>query len=612
MADLDLSKFSRRKQPQESKTLTEMKKRQQAILAEQKRNTDLQKQAVDTAETVSGGVQDLVRTTDEIKSLSGQQIEVSLDQAVLQEKLVDVQEQQLAASELLLDVAQDISDQISNQISNQTTGSGKNQPIEQPVEAQSIYSTQLSRYGLVTAETLYDLMVRAQDSQPDANFLDDLKETHDWLQKIEKNTQPERPGTDYQRPQVLTPKPSKIPEATPELSKSFFSNDKKIVQLLEGIKDRTSSTAGSLATLATGLTAGFLKMTALLTLGLIAAISIEKILRQFWEDYGKQITEFIGQFIDGMKAGWEEIKKTFVSLGLDKVWNSVKDLLSDIIDGRFLHGYGKYLMNVGAVIADNLRMIGESVVRALPGGEKFADKMELIRLESKFESGKITDKEIDRLKELNTKYRDEKTVSEMNSKREIDRSIAIQNQMRAEGIEPVRNKKGIIGKDVDRTLTVMNEDYRRIEKEVLSKNPELAPVKTTTLDTDALKAQRAVNLLADVVSDADSENLSRGDRNAIERSMEEINKFTLTEDQKRQVETLLNLVNYGQAKAAPAVKMDSETKQTSAAAETIRKPTPIVQQAPQHQQVAVQTINNRQETQLFMSNSHGPQAAVIY
>ena len=409
------------------------------------------------------------------------------------------------------------------------------------------------------------------------------------------------PEPDLQ-PQILPVSTAKVPDTTPEVdtpeSQGF---DKKALALLQGIKEQTSNSAASLLTLITGLSMAFLKITSILTLGLFTLITLEKVLRKLWKDYGQAITDFWEGMKEGASKLWDGVKDIWTATGLDKVWDAFTSLVADIADGQFLHGFGNYLMVIGNVLSDNLSKIGEAIVRAIPFGESKADEMEHSRLSSKIGAGTITDKESERYLELQEKFQESKNerasriqTRDITIARELQKTHDV-SQMKATQEQKKAGQADVNG------LYKGSEAYKEAEALIIQQNPELKDPKKYASKAEII-ADAAVNNLAVAVRNS-LESPSAGDTRTVNNALEEIQNLQLNSAQQTEVNNLISKIK--KPSAAPVATVTDDVKNQQAKATELNSKSESKVSNTQNTAV-VNTTNNKQDTQIFSAPSRGP------
>lgn len=409
------------------------------------------------------------------------------------------------------------------------------------------------------------------------------------------------------QPQILPVSTAKVPDSTPEINTPESQGfDKKALGLLQGIKEQTSNSAASLLTLITGLSMAFLKITGILTLGLFTLITLEKVLRKLWKDYGQAITDFWEGMKEGASRLWDGVKDIWTATGLDKVWDAFTSLVADIADGQFLHGFGNYLMVIGNVLSDNLSKIGEAIVRAIPFSESKADEMEHSRLRSKIGTGTITDKESERYLELQEKFQESKNerasriqTRDITIARELQKTHDV-SQMKATQEQKKAGQADVNG------LYKGSEAYKEAEALIIQQNPELKDPKKYASKAEII-ADAAVNNLAVAVRNS-LESPSAGDTRTVNNALEEIQNLQLNSAQQTEVNNLISKIK--KPSAAPVATVTDDVKNQQAKATELNSKSESKVSNTQNTAV-VNTTNNKQDTQIFSAPSRGP-ASISY
>lgn len=440
----------------------------------------------------------------------------------VQQQAYNAYQKQQSTQESILDSQKEmssISGDISGGISDQTQEMKKQTNIQQDTLASSELQVNLEQQFIEEQKNTQETIAQG--------FLD----TQEWISLVTDEMKSRESRIQLAPPVLpaIVPPQAEVPKE-PELEQALADDRKEergfkdsILQQLGKLNSGISGIAGSLTRIVLQMSLEAIKMAGMLLVGIVAIELLIAIVKNLWEKYGEDIKKAWTDTKKSFNDLWENLKTIWTTLGMDQVLEAMISLVHDLKAGKFLHGIGNYLKRIGGVISDQLSLIGEAIVRAIPGAGNKADAIAANRAQDKINRGaKLTAHERIKLEERDRKGEEPRNNNVLNTKREA----LVNNLAKEKGIK-LQKEGGLFGSQSVwlGAKNVQDAEYKALAEEVELKYPELRPPEKKDVDflsKGGYELTSAVNALSAAVSRMDKNGITPGDEYAINQAKKRI------------------------------------------------------------------------------------------
>lgn len=476
-----------------------------------------------------------------------------------------IQDNQLAASELVLDEVVDIKNILKDKTNSISTTSLN--PVEISSDSSESSSSDLAETGFVS-ESIDELLKVLAELKTGTETETEIKEALDEIVEELKVISPT-----FTAPSLPLQPELPVPTTEPILVKTVPDkadlNDKKsrslvLTDLMSGVK----SMVASLSSLVFQATLQGLKMAGVFVAGIFAIELLIAVVKNIWDKFGPQIKEglkWIGEKYDSFKSTLENI---WSSGPIQEIVTAIVQLSKDLLSGEFLHGFSNYLGTIFTQFQDGLSLLTETILRAIPGFSGTADKVSISRTEDKINRGQMPTAE--ELVIYNEKQSSSIETKEQQKTAKILQYAAEKN-----------TRLEFKGLSVDKNAEV----YKNVQKEVELLYPEFNPMPERDIQSEV-----KINALSHALSRS-SETFTEGDLYRIQKERSEISNVAPQYNQRLQD---LDTMIVSRTKNTVNNELPKAQKQETTEILPEKKPTIQNSSTGGNAVVAVNTTNNNQ------------------